>query len=104
MTARLLCNLSSLRGGLAHRSKTLKTMKLLSLWPHASVHTLHVCVAYVHSRALACSGVWSRGIWLSRPLKPPETVQLLHTRAHLGRVWLWLRREHMHMQTPADTQ
>lgn len=83
-------------------------MKALSVQPHAWVNILSVCecvcVSRVSSRSIACLPIWSRLFWLSADnlWSPRESIQLLHTGSHLGRVCLWLRCEHVRAVTPAD--
>lgn len=63
-----------------------------------------VCVSRVISRSIACLPIWSHLFWLSADnlWSPRESIQLLHTGSHLGRVCLWLRCEHVRAVTPTD--
>lgn len=84
-------------------------MKVLAVWPHAYVSMLCVCVCsfcpltciMTVENMKHCSLV-SADVALTTS-EVPETVQLLHTDSHLGRVWQWLRCEHVHTQTPTHS-
>lgn len=63
---------------------------------------MSVCVSRVSSRSIACLPIWSRLFWLSADNLWRDSIQLLHTSSHLGRVCLWLRCEHVRAVSPTD--
>ncbi len=56
------------------------------------------CITTLENCSLVCADV------ALTTSEAPETVQLLHTDSHLGRVWRRLGCEHVHTQTPTHSQ